>query len=195
MKTCSKPMSNKCFIKEADCMNKEQLSLSEIVKCYKKIFRPNNLKEKEYFFNKPSLINVIKIAPSKSTNNQKHPHQYRINKQALETFTKKLLSKIDSLKNSKTFKELHKKTCEIGNNEPGIGKLTCYDTATRIGYKLCLYPEYVYLHAGTKDGAKKLLKSNYVNKLTIPKSFFPKEFEGLSCDEIEDILCIFKNRF
>jgi hypothetical protein len=36
----------------------------------------------------------------------------------------------------------------------GIGTLTASDTALRIGGFLKLQPDRVYLHAGTKDGAK-----------------------------------------
>jgi hypothetical protein len=39
---------------------------------------------------------------------------------------------------------------------PGIGELAVYDTALRIGARLGLEPAKVYLHAGTRAGAKAL---------------------------------------
>jgi hypothetical protein len=43
--------------------------------------------------------------------------------------------------------------CEIGLIA-GIGRLTVYDVATRIGAHVDLAPERAYLHAGTATGAK-----------------------------------------
>jgi hypothetical protein len=38
----------------------------------------------------------------------------------------------------------------------GIGELYVYDTALRIGAKLGVFPEKVYLHAGTRIGVRNL---------------------------------------
>jgi hypothetical protein len=39
---------------------------------------------------------------------------------------------------------------------PGIGELYVYDTALRIGAKLGVFPEKVYLHAGARIGVRNL---------------------------------------
>lgn len=39
---------------------------------------------------------------------------------------------------------------------PGLGELYVYDTTLRIGAKLNLFPDKVYLHAGTRLGATAL---------------------------------------
>ena len=91
-----------------------------------------------------------------------------------------------------SFEDLFKIISE--NRIFGFGKLAIYDTALRIGYFLRLYPEQIYLHAGTSKGAKKLgIKINKRKKIEI--SELPKEFHKLNASEIEDILCIFKDRF
>ena len=78
----------------------------------------------------------------------------------------------------------------------GIGPLTCYDTAQRIGAKIRLFPEHIYLHAGTKTGAEKLLgkrlKVKFINKTDLPNPFHNA---NLTNAEIEDILCIYKDKF
>jgi hypothetical protein len=73
----------------------------------------------------------------------------------------------------------------------GIGELTIYDTAHRIGAYLRLAPENVYLHAGTRQGAKALgFKGSWAS---IPRREFPKALSRLRANEIEDCLCIYKN--
>jgi hypothetical protein len=78
---------------------------------------------------------------------------------------------------------------ELLEDVPGIGELYIYDTSLRIGAKLNLYPKKVYLHAGTRRGARALgLKAD--TSLNVPD--LPSEFRCLLPYEIEDVLCIFK---
>lgn len=75
---------------------------------------------------------------------------------------------------------------------PGIGELYVYDTSLRIGAKLNLLPERVYLHAGIRRGARALgLKADKALKVSV----LPTEFHSLRPHEIEDVLCIFKKKF
>src|SRR6185503_10831870 len=76
---------------------------------------------------------------------------------------------------------------------PGVGPLTVYDTAVRIGNFLHLQPKTVYLHAGARDGARALGPDLYAR--TLAKDALPIEMQCLTPDEIEDCLCIFKRRF
>jgi hypothetical protein len=76
----------------------------------------------------------------------------------------------------------------------GIGDLYIYDTSFRIGAFRRLFPEYIYLHAGTKDGAKKM-GIETKNRTKLSKSELPKEFKFTKAHEIEDILCIYKDYF
>jgi hypothetical protein len=71
----------------------------------------------------------------------------------------------------------------------GVGELTIYDTAVRIGYGQNLKPEVVYLHAGTRKGARRLQLD--VRRPFIPHTEIPKELDGLSPAEIEDVLCTY----
>jgi hypothetical protein len=69
---------------------------------------------------------------------------------------------------------------------PGIGDLTVYDTAIRIAAHRGLSPRRVYLHAGTRDGAR---------ALGVPRDrawVMPRELRRLRPMEIEDCLCIYK---
>ena len=72
----------------------------------------------------------------------------------------------------------------------GLGELYVYDTALRIGAKLNLLPNKVYLHAGTRSGAEALGFDGKATVLNV--SDLPRELQKLEPHEIEDVLCIFK---
>lgn len=87
----------------------------------------------------------------------------------------------------------------------GIGDMTIYDTALRIGWNQepRLIPEkYVYLHRGAMDGALALLKLSrlsgkpyfsYEGKLgyRVPITCFREDLQALGANHLEDFLCIF----
>ena len=138
----------------------------------------------------------------------RHGHQYRIPKKAVEKAVEELMkSKVYSgspfIKGGKfvakfvDFEELYEFVKSVIGGISGIGPLTIYDTARRIGhlFDTPIYPkEYVYLAAGAKDGAKNLLKNKicYPLKDRVPKELFSPFFGTLSSAFVEDILCIFK---
>ena len=73
----------------------------------------------------------------------------------------------------------------------GIGPLTVYDTALRIGARLGLSPTRVYLHAGTRAGARELGLD--AQRGTIEMDELPEPLRQLSPREAEDLLCIYKS--
>ena len=74
----------------------------------------------------------------------------------------------------------------------GIGELTEYDIASRIAACYGIYPQKVYLHAGTREGAKKIGLKTYKDRhLEISK--FPKWLQGEEPYVIEDFLCVCKD--
>lgn len=125
---------------------------------------------------------------------KRNHHQRRLKKETLEQIETNLLLRIDDISSTKNFSQLLKiiEECKV----KGIGALTCYDVANRIGNRLKLQPEFVYLHAGTKKGIENLLGSK-VKQRSIKKNELPEPFKssGLTCHEIEDILCIYKDKF
>ena len=74
---------------------------------------------------------------------------------------------------------------------PGIGELAVYDTALRIGARFGLEPTRVYVHAGTRDGARALGFDG--RRTTIEMDELPEPLRGLSAREAEDLLCIYKH--
>lgn len=74
----------------------------------------------------------------------------------------------------------------------GVGELYCYDTAFRIGISRNVMPQKVYLHAGTRKGAKALgiyEKGKEVLEMSELVKKYP-EFAKLESYQVEDFLCI-----
>ena len=137
----------------------------------------------------------------------RHGHQYCIPREAVE-------KAVEELVKSKTysgspfvnkgkfvakfidFEELYEFIKSIIGGISGIGLLTIYDTARRIGhlFDTPIYPkEYVYLAAGAKDGAALLLnrdKSSIKDRES--RELFSPFFGTLPSAFVEDLLCIFK---
>jgi hypothetical protein len=75
-------------------------------------------------------------------------------------------------------------------NISGIGELAVYDIAHRIGAYRGLHAKEIYLHAGTREGAKAL--GLPTNRKTLPMSSLPAGLRSLSAEEAEDLLCIYR---
>ncbi|MEK5331403.1 hypothetical protein [Lysinibacillus sp. FSL W8-0992] len=130
------------------------------------------------------------IGPDKKT----QCHQKRITLEAKGKLEKHLLSIYHQIPTLKDFEELMKLIRIKGIK--GIGGLTVYDTAERIGYAFGLYPTKVYLHRGTRTGAINLLGRKAVRgRKYLYMHEFPVEFQILTPREMENCLCIYKDTF
>lgn len=148
----------------------------------------------EYAKIQKTLIDAIRISVlCKDKEGNYHPHQYRIIKSQLDIFLSKCLENITKFKKLMNFDELFNLVNNI--NVFNIGELTKYDIATRIGAYMKFEIKRIYLHAGTRKGAKKLLgkiTKPYLLKSDLPK---PLQSDKLSYGDIENILCIYKDAF
>jgi hypothetical protein len=155
-----------------------------------------HLKTKE-FQKLPSLKDAIHRACQKVSR-----HQDRIPKSVLQAAERRLQKAADILASAESFEDLHTEIERIirgpkidGRRIGGIrriGRLTVYDIAHRIGAFLRKPPKLVYLHRGTRDGARHL---GLTGKTLDPRELrepFPA-FARLTPAEIEDCLCIYKD--
>lgn len=97
----------------------------------------------------------------------------------------------------KDFEELYDFISLVINGISGIGPLTVYDTARRIGhlFNTPIYPKmFVYLAAGAKEAAKILLNVKSL-KFREPIDRFKPYFGTFPSVFIEDMLCIFKDSY
>jgi hypothetical protein len=137
------------------------------------------------------LANAITTAGfALSPSGKRLHHQRRVPQAVLDEWTKALRAASAQMQRAKWFDDLHQILAGIGYDLVGIGKLTVYDTALRIGAFLRLEPDRVYLHAGTQQGARAL---GLRGRGALEVSALPAQFHLLTPAEIEDVLCIYKD--
>lgn len=102
-------------------------------------------------------------------------------------WAERLLNELELLRSAETFADLYDRLQSL--RIKFVGPLTVYDTAFRIGAKLGLEPELVYLHRGTLAGAVLL---GFSKRPHLKMEELPSAFQGLRPYEVEDCLCIYK---
>ena len=173
------------------------LELKNIINEYKKLKKEHPDLHIEYCLQQNSLEDTIKIA-AQSVNhlNKIHPHQHRVGRKKLNKFANELVNHVSEFEKANNFDNVYNIISKV--NMHGIGALTCYDTALRIcskiSYKNNFFPDKIYLHAGTRIGAKKLIGNKKLKgKQFIYKNDLPDVLKNseLTPSELEDILCCF----
>lgn len=147
--------------------------------------------EDRYYSMLPSYNYAIRSATFALTvGGKRSRHQRRIYPHTLEDAYAKLHEIRSQLKTCQTYHLLWERVCEVASPIWGLGELYVYDTSRRIGAFLGLYPKRVYLHAGTRIGAK-ALHLDY-RRPYLEKGDLPPELRRLPAKKIEDFLCIYK---
>jgi hypothetical protein len=166
-------------------------SLDDIVRDYIHCFRDRQGREHRWFAIQRSLEDAItNAAMAISPSGKRLHHQRRIPKAVLHAWKEALLKRRTRIRGANTFSELYDLLYGAAADLHGIGTLTVYDTARRIDAFLRLEPEHIYLHAGTREGAKAL---GFNSQDRLHPSELPPAFSILSAGESEDCLCIYKN--
>ncbi len=165
-----------------------------IVRHYGAHFRAGEDDQLDWFRRQPSLEDaVITAARAVDGRGKRFRHQTRITRAALSEAEKILLDDCDALDDYSSFHDLWLHIKEALAQVAGLGDLYIYDTALRIGAYRNLSPDRVYLHAGTRAGAKRF-GFNIKNREWLNVSAFPSSLRDLPAHEIEDILCIYKDQ-
>lgn len=127
-------------------------------------------------------------------NGRKYSHQRRIPKNKLDIYKNKILLLENEVKKCNDFESLY--DLFFNNKTAGIGILTVYDISLRVGQNHGIYPDKVYLHAGTREGALYsglIKKYDKRNKLTMSEvSAKHSWLKDVQPYLIEDFLCIYK---
>lgn len=169
------------------------MNLESIVQTYIKKIRPFVQSELNWFRSQPTLNAAVKHAGlAINDKGKRYNHQRRIIRDALLQAESVLLTNLNSIKRSSNFDELYNLIDVLLRPVGGIGELYVYDTTLRISAKLNLLPSRVYLHAGTRDGAKALGFDG--RRKFVEESELPLALQVLEPHEIEDMLCIFKDK-
>lgn len=120
----------------------------------------------------------------------RHPHQRRIPGVILAEAARVLGDRKSELAAARTFGRVLEVVDDAIFPIPGVGELLVYDVAYRVGGFLGLQPDSVYLHRGTREGARVL--GLPTNRESIGLSEFQVALQSLRADQIEDVLCIFR---
>lgn len=167
----------------------ETKRLAHYVRDYKNNIRDNRRNELQYYKQLAALDEVINVAAlARTPRGKRHPHQRRLPRTVLEQVRDDLIGEAKRLRNSAGFDDIHTMVQECA--VPGFGKLAQYDTALRIGAWLSLLPTKIYLHQGTRDGARQLGLDVSRGHLSVDE--VPAPLQELEPYEIEDFLCIYK---
>lgn len=146
----------------------------------------------DYFKAMKSLDDAIRFA-CHGKEGKIHGHQHLVGKVKLEQARKVLQRQDDEITACKSFDELLTLIEDRTSSIDRFGVLAVYDTSLRLGAHLDLYPEVVYLHAGTKQGCKALGVATKGGTVEMDK--LPKAVQALEPYHAENFLCIFKDEF
>jgi len=164
-----------------------------IIRTYTTQIRPRANEELDWFKKQPTLSEAICLAAlAINSKGKRYSHQRRISKTVLEQARDILLENERGICQSKDFDDLFALLERLLLHVKGLGELYVYDTALRIGAKIGVLPKRVYLHAGTRVGAKALGFDSRAKTLEV--SLMPEWLQQLQPHEIEDVLCIFKDK-
>jgi len=164
-----------------------------IIRTYTTQCRPHVNEELNWFRQQPTLSDAIRLASlAVNSKGKRYSHQRRLSKTVLEQAQDILLANEKQISQSTDFDDLFTLLERLLAHVKGLGELYIYDTALRIGAKLNMLPKRVYLHAGTRVGAKALGFHGRIKTLEV--SQLPEWLQQLQPHEIEDVLCIFKDK-
>jgi hypothetical protein len=168
------------------------MKLEAIARTYVRKIRPRAQQEIDWFAHQPSLDAAIENAAlALNSRGKRYSHQRRLTKAALKEALRNLLEKSDAIGQARDFDRLFRIIGAAVKPIHGLGDLYVYDTSLRVGAKLNLFPTKVFLHAGTRLGARALGLDDRAAALKV--SALPPEFRTLEPHEVEDVLCIFKD--
>jgi hypothetical protein len=150
--------------------------------------------ERRWFSSSASLEEAItRAALATDHRGKRSSHQRRIPKLALQESREALLANKEAIRNAADFDELLNVVASALRDVCRTGELYGYDTTLRISYYLDHLPTKVYLHAGTRTGARRLGLPR--NNHCVEQDDLPAELRDRPAHEVEDILCIYKEQF
>ncbi|NBD19799.1 hypothetical protein GTZ97_03820 [Aquabacterium fontiphilum] len=146
------------------------------------------------FFKELSPEQALEFAAlAKDSRGKRFSHQRRLTRESLQQGKQAIMSMLGAFQKATSFDEVLKGVRDVTSKVHGLGELYAYDTALRISANKGHEPTLVYLHAGTRVGAKRL--GIPTNRDYVPMTELPEALMPLKAHEVESFLCIYKNHF
>ena len=165
-------------------------SIAAIAQDYVRRHQPKAARELQSFRNIRSLEEAITQAGlARRPDGKRWSHQRRIPVAVLERATQRL--RRGRLESARSFADLIGRVSAAVRSVRGVGELYRYDTALRIGAHLRVLPREVYLHAGTRVGARAIGLDHRAESVSLGQ--LPVGLRRLQPHEVEDVLCIYKD--
>ena len=154
---------------------------------------------------------VQRAVEARDADGKHHNHQSKVDITARRLFGRRIVNRakrghmpVDN------FDEFHDYLHHI--RPYGIGPVTVYDVAVRIGAYLGIEPQSVYMHAGVRQGFKAMAEAmdrattegdavHYIQDPRwrradrIPIDAFQRPLNKMRADDVEDILCTYRQVF
>lgn len=170
--------------------NENLETYDDVVDDYIRRYRDSAPTERQ-FFKDCSFQKAIHYAGHcMRSDGKRHGHHQRRSQETLIEVESVLQECAEEMRVCETFHELHSLIHRKIHRIEDVGPLLVYDAAIIIGANLGLNPDRIYLHSGTAEGAKAILRIR--GRETINRSELPSAFMRLRCCEVEDCLCIYK---
>jgi len=136
-----------------------------------------------------------RVGYARTEKDQRHPHQRRLGRGALEAGAAALRARSADLQRAGDFFSVFRLVEDAFAPIRGLGELAVYDAADRICLRLGHEPTLIYLHAGTRAGARRLRGGRLAREeaWAMHHRQLPEGLLGLSNREAEDVLCIYKD--
>jgi hypothetical protein len=167
------------------------ISLIALLEEYKQDYRPLHKPELKEFRKPTSLMDAIEHATGLV--GKVPDHQRRVGRKILKQALERLLRHQRQIKACTSFDALFHLVERITADIHRFGELAVYDTSLRLGVWLRKWPKKVYLHAGTRKGARALGMD--VSRGYVEMKELPKPVQALKPWEAEDFLCIYGDDF
>ena len=166
--------------------------LNQLVRIYKRKHGPRLAAYLDFFRELDLLDDAIRFA-CHGKEGKIHGHQHLVGKAKLEQARKKLQKCADEIAAVESFDDLLTLVEDRTSSIYRFGVLAVYDTSLRLGAYHDVWPEIVYLHAGTRKSCKALGVPTKGG--TVELEQLPKPIRSLEPYQAEDFLCIFKDQF
>jgi len=171
------------------------MDIRAVVAHYKVRHRSRATQELDSFRQEKTLADAVaRAARASKPDGSRYSHQWRLKPEDLERAAKKLETRLAAIERAQNFGILWEAIRSAVSHLAGLGELYVYDTSLRIGAKKETLPARIYLHAGTRDGAK-ALGIDIKGRKVIDRFELPLALQDLQPHEIEDVLCIYKAHF